>query len=107
LETLQIQKQAIRVEAQHLSTKEDHGNWASALIEYTFAPKWFITLYDDFNYGHEDKIHYPTIAFAFNKNASRLEMAYGRQREGVICVGGICRLVPASNGFSITFSTSF
>jgi Family of unknown function (DUF6029) len=100
-------KQAIRVEAQHLSTKEDHGNWASALIEYTFAPKWFITLYDDFNYGHEDKIHYPTIAFAFNKNASRLEMAYGRQREGVICVGGICRLVPASNGFSITFSTSF
>ena len=101
-------KHAIRFEAQHLSTKQDHGNWATALVEYTIAPKWFITFYDDYNYGNEkDKVHYPTFALAYNKNASRIEMAYGRQREGIICVGGICRLVPASNGFSITFSTSF
>jgi len=100
-------KQAIRFEAQHLSTEQDYGNWATVLMEYTVASKWFITAYDDFNYGDDNKIHYPNIAFAYNKNASRLELAYGRQREGVICVGGICRLVPASNGFSITFSTSF
>lgn len=100
-------KRAIRFEVQHLATKQDHGNWATALIEYTIAPKWFFSVYDDFNYGDKDKIHYPNVAVAYSKKASRLEIGYGRQREGIICVGGICRLVPASNGLSVTFSTSF
>jgi hypothetical protein len=34
-------------------------------------------------------------------------VTYGRQQEGVFCVGGICRVVPASNGFSMLITTNF
>lgn len=100
-------KQAIRFELQHLSTEQDHGNWVSSLVEYTF-PHWFVTIYNDYNYGNkEKKVHYPTLALAYTKKASRLELSYGRQRKGIVCVGGICRELPASHGFAITFTTSF
>ena len=28
-------------------------------------------------------------------------------REGMVCVGGVCRVVPASSGFSLSITTSF
>ncbi|HML86108.1 MAG TPA: DUF6029 family protein [Bacteroidales bacterium] len=34
-------------------------------------------------------------------------MSYGRQREGLLCVGGVCRQVPAATGFTLTLTTSF
>ena len=34
-------------------------------------------------------------------------LSYGKQREGIICVGGVCRQVPAANGFSVTITSSF
>jgi hypothetical protein len=34
-------------------------------------------------------------------------MSYGKQRAGIFCVGGVCRNVPASNGFAISITSSF
>jgi hypothetical protein len=34
-------------------------------------------------------------------------LAYGRQREGLLCVGGVCRQVPAASGFMLTITSSF
>jgi hypothetical protein len=31
----------------------------------------------------------------------------GRQRGGLVCVGGVCRFVPESSGLTLTFNTSF
>jgi hypothetical protein len=44
---------------------------------------------------------------SFNKGPHRLSISYGKQSEGIICVGGICRKVPASYAAGITFSTTF
>ena len=110
---------SIRVEAQHLWATQDsvltdpdniNGNWAHLLVEYTIAPQWFFTLYDQYNYGNEfveNQVHYPNASVAFYKNSTRVQLSYGRQRGGVICVGGICRAVPASNGFYLSFTSSF
>jgi hypothetical protein len=65
---------------------------------------------DQYNYGNPDEdlqLHYYTAAIAFVEGAHRFSLAYGRQREGLLCVGGVCRQVPASNGLTLNVSTSF
>jgi hypothetical protein len=47
------------------------------------------------------------MAVAYNNDANRIQLSYGKQRAGVVCVGGVCRVVPASNGFTISITTSF
>ena len=106
----------IRVEAQHLSTKkddnffEDEGNWATGLIEYTISPNWFFAILDQFNYGNSDsekRIHYLFGSVGYIHNANRFSLSYGRQRAGIFCVGGVCRVVPASNGFTFSMTSTF
>ena len=43
----------------------------------------------------------------FIKGANRFEIGYGKKREGIFCVGGVCKLVPSSNGFNLSVSSSF
>ncbi len=103
-------KKALRWEAQALFTNEDDGSWAAALLEYTISPHWFFTIADQWNYGNNEtseRLHYYTGAFGYTHKATRFAITYGRQREGVICVGGVCRQVPASSGFYVTISSNF
>lgn len=103
-------RDALRIEAQGLFTQKDKGSWAYLLAEYSIAPKWFFSLADLYNYGNDyssERYHYPLAAIAYNNNANRIQVSYGRQREGVVCVGGVCRVVPASSGLMISVTTSF
>lgn len=103
-------KKALRVELQGLWTKEDKQDWAALMFEYTISPHWFFSIADQYNYGNdiaEDRLHYYTGSFGYTYKTTRVSVTYGRQREGVVCVGGVCRQVPASNGFSITLSSNF
>jgi hypothetical protein len=80
------------------------------MLEYTWSPHFFVAVLDQWNYGnpHEEKrLHYPYIQVGYTHNASRITLSYGRQRAGIFCVGGICRNVPASNGVSLSITTSF
>lgn len=104
------QNNAIKFELQHLSTKQDEGDWIQYMAEYTIAPKWFFNIADQFNYGNPDKerrFHYPTVAMGYTQGSNRLSLTYGKQREGIVCVGGVCRNVPASNGLTLTLTSSF
>jgi len=104
------QKNAIKFELQHLSTKQDEGDWIQYLVEYSIAPTWFFTFADQYNYGNPDKdrrFHYPTVAMGYTQGSNRLTASYGKQREGIICVGGVCRNVPASNGLTVTLTSTF
>lgn len=109
--TLKVAKHnAIKFESQHLWTKQDKGNWALALLEYDVAGKWFFAASDQNNYGNSvaaKRIHYYTLAVGYISKANRVQLSYGKQRQGIVCVGGVCRQVPASNGFSISFTSSF
>lgn len=103
-------KHNIRLELQHLSTEQHLGNWATAVLEYTYSPHWSIGLVNQYNYGNPDdayKINYPYINIGYVRDAHRLSVGYGKQRAGLFCVGGVCRQVPASNGLTLTFTTSF
>ena len=103
-------KHALRLEAQHLATKDDFGNWIYAMLEYSISPNWFITIADQWNYGNEEvakRIHYYNISAAYVLGTTRIAMNFGKTREGILCIGGVCRAVPASYGLGLSVTTSF
>ncbi|MGM0565788.1 MAG: DUF6029 family protein [Bacteroidota bacterium] len=103
-------KKAIRMELQYLSMEQDSGNWVMALAEYSVSPNWFFTVQDQYNFNNpqsDNTYHYYTFGVAYAKSATRVSVSYGRQREGIICVGGVCRQVPASSGLNLTITSSF
>ena len=103
-------KHSIRTELQHMWTEQDQGNWAFAMIEYGYSPHWFVTILNQYNYGNPTKalrVNYPTAQVAYINGANRISLAYGRQRAGIFCVGGVCRPVPAANGFTVALTSSF
>ncbi len=105
-------KNAIRTEIQGLWTKRqsDQGHWATVVVEYTYSPHWGFAVMDQYNYGNKDKkkrLHYPFVSLTYTNKATKFLMSYGRQRAGLFCVGGICRVVPSSNGFQLTMTHSF
>ena len=63
-----------------------------------------------YNHGNEDpskQLHYVNFNAGFIKGAKRFEIGYGKKREGIFCVGGVCKTVPSSNGFSLMISSNF
>ena len=105
-------KHSLRVEAQgmFLNNEYDQGNWATVVLEYSYSPHWFVSFMNQYNYGNRDKdkrIHYPFGSIGYIHGATRVTASYGRQREGVFCVGGVCRTVPASNGVTLSISSTF
>ena len=90
--------------------KNDKGDWATVLLEYTISPGWFFSVMNQYNYGNDDlnkRVNYPIVTCGYIKDATRLTVSYGRQRAGLFCVGGVCRPVPANNGLMINLTHSF
>lgn len=103
-------KNSLRFELQGLFTQEDRGNWTAVVLEYTISPHWFFVLIDQYNIGNPDeskRVHYLYGTVGYVRKTTRISLAYGRQREGIFCVGGVCRAVPASNGVNLTITSSF
>lgn len=112
-------KQSLRTELQglwvgedpdHPGDLQDKGHWGTVLAEYTWSPHWFVSVLDQYNYGNNDvdkRIHYIFATAGYINGPHRLSMGYGKRREGIFCVGGVCRAVPSSNGFEVTFTSSF
>ncbi len=93
-----------------LDKTEDLGHWAMGLVEYTFSPHWSISAMDQWNIGNVDadqRLHYWLFAFAYINKANRYALNVGRQREGLLCVGGVCRNVPAASGVTLSITSSF
>lgn len=101
---------SLRWEAQHLYTKQGDGNWAMLAFEYTIASKFTFGIQDLYNYGNsasEKRNHYYLGSFAYTRQATRVALSYGKQREGIVCVGGVCRNMPASYGMLMSITTNF
>ena len=52
-------------------------------------------------------IHFYNFGGAYKKGSTRIAVNYGRQRGGLVCAGGVCRIVPPSTGLGITLTKSF
>ncbi|WP_347373029.1 DUF6029 family protein [Aequorivita sp. Q41] len=98
---------ALRAELQHLWTSDDDKNWAAGVLEYNFNSAFTIYAADSWNYGGEEELHYYTFGGSFSKGSTRFALNYGRQRGGLICVGGVCRLVPSSTGLTASLAVTF
>lgn len=98
---------AARFVVQHLWSEDDRKNWAAAVIEYNFSTRLAIYAADNYNYGGIDKIHYYSIGGSYSKGNTRLGVNYGRQRGGLICIGGVCRFVPENTGLSANLTVAF
>lgn len=101
---------SLRTELQALFTEQDKGDWATVLFEYSYSPHWFVSIMDQYNFGNnnsDNRVHYIYGTVGYIDGANRLAVGYGKRRAGIFCVGGVCRAVPASNGFEITFTSSF
>ncbi|MCA0431198.1 MAG: DUF6029 family protein [Bacteroidetes bacterium] len=105
---------AIRFETQCLfrdnSDTLNLGSWATAMVEWTPNTHFFVAVLDQYNYGNPVdnlKLHYFLVSAGYTSGPHRISMSYGKQRAGIFCVGGVCRNVPASNGFAISITSSF
>tara|TARA_B100001142_G_scaffold326548_1_gene382266 strand:- start:159 stop:1814 length:1656 start_codon:yes stop_codon:yes gene_type:complete len=108
--TLRIELQSLLSKQIEDGKQQAEGDWSMGLIEYTISPNWFLSIQDMYNYGNENidkQLHYININAGFIKGANRFEVGYGKKREGIFCVGGVCKTVPSSNGFSLSVSSSF
>lgn len=97
----------VRIQIEHLWTKDDQKNWVGGLLEYHLKRKFSFYISDQYNYGNNDetdKIHYYNIGGAYRNRKTKINLNYGRQRGGLICVGGICRFVPRSNGLTLSLN---
>lgn len=103
-------KHSIRTEGQVLLTEQDQGDWGTLVVEYSYAPHWFVAVIDQYNYGNKDedsRIHYLNGSLGYNDKGTRVALNVGRQRAGIFCVGGVCRVVPASTGAYLSITSSF
>lgn len=106
LPSFKSMRNSMKTEFQYLHTKQHYGNWVMGLIEYKLS-KLFFSLQDLYNYEHPEKPHYYSTSIGYNNGSNRVSITYGKQRAGLFCVGGVCREVPASNGFLISLTSSF
>lgn len=96
----------LRGEAQYLTTGEAQGDWVYGLLELSILPHFMITASDMYNAG-ETHLHYYQGFVTFTTGSHRIQAGYGRTRAGYNCSGGVCRYVPASKGFTLSYNYNF
>lgn len=106
-------KMTLRAELQYLHTAHESGDWGFGLLELSMAPYLMFTVSDQIGkceptageYG--DVKHYYNFAVTGNIKSHRIQLSYGRTRAGYNCNGGVCRYIPASKGFRLSYNYNF
>ena len=91
------------------SDSEGH-DWVGGTFEFNLSSKISFYVNDIYNNGDDSatsKTHYYNLGGSYNKGATRIGFNYGRQRAGLVCVGGICRFVPEATGLTATLTMAF
>lgn len=111
-------KHSLRLEAEWLGSDSHYdasdpehndrraGDWVMGLVEWNIGSHWFLSASDQYAYN-DGTGNYYNVAVGYTHGATRLQVGYGKQREGLLCIGGVCRTVPASNGLTFGLTTSF
>ncbi len=86
--------------------RSNQGDWMFGLVELSILPYLMVSFSDMYNNG-DSKLHYYMGNAVFTYRSNRLQVGYGRTRAGYNCSGGVCRMVPASRGFQMSYSFNF
>ena len=102
-------KVTVRTEWQYLATKQDKGDWLYGMVEVSILPYVMIGASDQWNVGNVkgQREHYYMFNVTGNYCNNRLMLGYGRTRAGYNCSGGVCRYVPATRGFQLSYNYNF
>ncbi|MDI3546324.1 MAG: hypothetical protein PWQ43_1765 [Rikenellaceae bacterium] len=103
-------KNSIKVQLAHEYKEQHDKKWLGGLVEFAISSKWFISLQDEYNYGNpnkDDRQHFYLTGISYVQNATRISVTYGKVKEGITCVGGVCRWTPAYYGIGINIATTF
>lgn len=98
-------KTQLRFEAQYLTTKQDKKDWLAGLVELSLAPHWMISVTDMYNVGLKN--NYYEVLGTYSYKANRFTFGYGKVKEGYNCSGGVCRWVPQTEGFKVSYNYTF
>jgi len=107
IHALRLENQYLIISKKNNLADKEKGSWMFMMLEYSISPKWFITVSDQWHFGNEKKLHYPNAAVAFVHKTTRIALNFGKTRAGILCVGGVCRTVPASYGLGLSVTTTF
>jgi hypothetical protein len=107
IHALRLENQYLIIPKKNNLADKDKGSWMYMLLEYSISPRWFITISDQWHFGNEKKLHYPNGAVAFVYKTTRIALNFGKSMAGILCVGGVCRTVPASYGLGLSVTTTF
>ena len=100
------QRLSLRAELQYLYSEELTRDWMAGLLELSFAPRWSFYVSDMYNHG-STRVHYYSAGIGYSHSFLRVSAGYGRNREGMVCSGGVCRWQPAYTGGNLQLSLSF
>lgn len=89
---------SLNTQIQHLWTSDDHKNWAAVVMQLGFAPHWRVYFSDMTDYQYSNKQHYLNAGVGYSTKKANISVGYGKQKEGMVCAGGICQWVPAYKG---------
>ena len=98
-------KLSINTQAQHLYSKQDKGSWAMALVDFRIKSKVSIYLTDEYNYSRNH--HYYQAGTNLNLGSKSIGLSYGKVREGLFCIGGICQIIPEYQGLNLSVMGRF
>ena len=84
----------------------DRKDWFYGLVEFSWTPYLMFSASDMINVGGTGNNYY-MFGLTGTYRSNRLMLSYGRTREGFDCSGGMCRYVPATKGFKISYSYNF
>lgn len=97
---------SLRAELQYLYSEELDKDWMAALLELGIAPAWSLFVSDMYNHGSTD-VHYCSAGVSYSNSFMRISGSYGRNREGMVCSGGVCRWQPAYTGGNLQLTLFF
>lgn len=101
---------SIRLETQKMSTNSDKHDWIGGTLEYNASRRLSFYINDIYNSGSDsytEKTHYFNLGGSYNKGSTRVSLNYGRQRAGLVCIGGVCRFVAEATGISASVLMNF
>ena len=97
---------SLRAELQYLYSEEREKDWMAGLAEILIAPHWSFSVSDMYNHG-STRQHYWNVFASWASGQFKAILGYGRNHEGMVCSGGVCRWQPEYKGAFLRIQYAF
>lgn len=99
-------KLSLRGQVQYLYSQELTRDWMAGSLELSSVDGWSVHVQDMYNHG-DTKQHYYEAGASWTRGGFKADLAYGHQRAGYVCSGGVCRWQPEYKGALLRLAYHF